>query len=68
MRSYKQMLQDLHDAGYTDAQIAVGIGDLSPGPSHPSATSIYRWRVARNRPSPVYLGFLEMYWKQEIGK
>lgn len=68
MRSYKQMLRDLHDAGYTDEQVAVGIGDLLPGNSHPSASSVYRWRVDRNRPSPVYMNFLELFWKQEIGK
>lgn len=67
MKSYLEMLGELHDAGYTDEQVAVGIGDLLPGNSHPSASSVYRWRADRNRPSQIYLAFIELYWNQEMG-
>ena len=67
-QSTLKMLCELHDAGYSDEQIAVGVGAFIPGNSHPSAITVYRWRTERTRSSPVFFGAIELLWKQEIKK
>jgi len=63
-----KMLTELHNSGYSDEQIAVGMGSFFPGNSHPCSTTIYRWRTERTRPSAIFAGAIEMYWKQETTK
>ena len=66
--SYLKMLTELRDSGYSDEQIAVGMGEFFPGRGHPSCTTVYRWRTERTCPSAIFAGAIEMYWKQEIKK
>ena len=66
--SYLKMLTELHNSGYSDEQIAVGMGEFFPGNSHPSSTTVYRWRTERTCPSAIFAGVIEEFWKQETKK
>lgn len=47
-------LKRLVKSGLSDEQIAIGIGQQMPGGAHPSAMSVYRWRIGKNKPREMY--------------
>lgn len=47
-------LKLLREKGFSDEQIAIGIGAQMPGGAHPGAMSVYRWRTGRNKPREMY--------------
>ena len=49
-----EALEFLREAGMTDEQIAVGIGQQLPGGVHPSSMSVYRWRIGKNKPRQMF--------------
>jgi hypothetical protein len=52
--------------GFTDEQIAVGIGQQMPGGAHPTSMTVYRWRKKKNTPRDMYCwAILEMAKAQE---
>jgi len=61
-----QVLQDLIKSGFSDEQIAIGIGEQMPGGAHPSSMSVYRWRTGKTKPRSMYcFAILEMGKQQK---
>jgi transcriptional regulator with XRE-family HTH domain len=62
----REALTSLKAKGFTDEQIAVGIGQQMPGGAHPSSMTVYRWRNGRNTPREMYCwAILEMAKNQK---
>ena len=61
-----QALKDLREAGFSDEQIAIGIGNQMPGGTHPSSMSVYRWRNEKTKPRSMFCwAILEMAKQQK---
>jgi hypothetical protein len=61
MEKVMEALSFLTEGGFTDEQIAVGIGQQMPGGAHPTAMTIYRWRKGKTIPREMYCwALLEM--------
>jgi hypothetical protein len=68
-KNAQQILTELREAGVSDEKMAVALGDELPGDTHPSSTSVRRWRTGKNQPSAVYAtvikNYAQKYWENQ---
>ena len=48
--TYLKMLKALFESGWTDEEVAIGIGAHMPGNRVPSSQSVFRWRRGTSYP------------------